>query len=70
MVAIEYVHLNVSDQHALVFPGLPGKADVEVFAEKASPSVCARHIPGHDLLAKTAAHEGGGHIFAMLLYVD
>ncbi len=70
VVAVEYVGLNVSYQHAFVFPGFPGKADVQVLAEKASPSVCGYYVLSGDLVMLTVAQNGGGHGFFILVKVD
>ena len=61
MVAVEYVHLDVADQHAFVFPGFSFEAYVEVFAQKASPSVCGEDVLRCDLVRETVPLHGGGH---------
>ena len=70
VVAIEYVHLNVSHQHAFVFPGLPFKTDVEMFAEKASASVRAplrtEPRPGGEAVAQ----QGRGHHSLILFDIE
>jgi hypothetical protein len=70
VVAIEHIHLHVSDQHAFVFPGFPFETNTEMFAEKAATSVCGDYVLSFDLPAEIAAHEGGGHRFLVLLDVD
>jgi hypothetical protein len=70
VVTIEYIHLNVTHQHAFVFPGFPFETNIEVFAEKAAASVCSEYILRSDSVMETVAQHGRGHHRLILFDID
>src|SRR5580692_283826 len=70
MAAIEHIHLNVSYQHPLVFPGFTSELNVEVFADKASTAVGCDDVLSSDLLLPAIVQKRGRYLFLVLLDID